>query len=598
MTTIKKISVFLKHNKLNYILAMFSVALATVFAMVNPLIIRTTIDSILLDKPIDQAFVYHIAKHIGGKKFFYENLWIIGFSIIFFTALRGLFMYYKGKLAAKASEDSAKNMRNTLYDHIQRLHYDDHVRSETGDLIQRCTSDVETIRKFLSTQFVTIGQSIFMLICSVTIMLSLSVKLTIVSMSIIPFIFLFSFIFFVKVKEFFTKSDKAEGALSNTLQENITGVRVVRAFAKEDLEIEKFDKKNKNFTDLTYKLIKLLALYWSTSDFLCLTQAAIVLIYGSYLTYIGQITLGTLSVFITYESMLLWPVRQMGRILADMGKAIVSLGRIYEVLEKPIENFESGKKDVSISGNISFKNVCFSYDQNKKVLDDISFDINKGQTLAILGSTGSGKSSLVHLLTRLYDYDSGSITIDGIELNEINKPYIRSQIGLVLQEPFLYAKTLSENIKIANQEATENDIVSAAQVACIHDVIQSFDKGYETLVGEKGVSLSGGQKQRIAIARTIINNSPILIFDDSLSAVDTETDINIRTALKSVNGDATKIIISHRISSILEADLILVLEDGKIIESGNHKELIASKGVYHRIYNLQNNFDDKFALSV
>ncbi|MCT4663037.1 MAG: ABC transporter ATP-binding protein/permease [Tissierellales bacterium] len=598
MTTIKKISVFLKRNKLRYLLAMGAVALATLFSMINPLIIRTTIDSILLDKPLESGIITDVINYIGGIDFLYDNLWIIGFIIIFFTAIRGFFMYYKGKLAAQASEDSARQMREALYDHLQRLPYDNHVKAETGDLIQRCTSDVETIRKFLATQFVTIGQAVFMLICSIAIMLSLNVKLTLVAMSIVPFIFLFSFIFFVKVKEFFSKSDEAEGKLSTTLQENITGVRVVRAFAKEELEIDKFDEKNKNFTDLTYKLIKLLAIYWSSSDFLCLTQAAIVLVYGSYLTYIGEITLGTLSVFITYENMLLWPVRQMGRILADMGKATVSLGRIHDILEIPAEDFETGKKDVNVNGNITFDNVCFSYDDDSDVLNNISFKIKAGQTLAILGSTGSGKSSLVHLLTRLYDYKSGSIKIDGVELNSFNKPFIRKQIGLVLQEPFLYAKTLSENIKIARPNATEEEIIAAAQIACVHDVIEGFDKSYDTLVGEKGVSLSGGQKQRVAIARTILTNCPILIFDDSLSAVDTETDLNIRTALQSVNRNATKIIISHRVSSLSEADLILVLENGKIMESGNHEELIANKGIYHRIHNLQNNLDDELPLSV
>jgi len=598
MHSFKKLMNFMTGNKLLYIFAIIAVGIATVFSTIIPLLIKFTLDSILNSNPIDNSILAYLTNLIGGTDYIFKNIWLIGLSIIVLTIFRGYFMYLKGKLAAQASENTAKNMRNVLYNHLQRLPYDYHVKSETGDLIQRCTSDIETIRRFLATQFVTLGQAIFMLFITLAVMLSLNTKLTLVAMIIVPFIFAFSLIFFQKVKTAFTNSDEAEGRMSTSLQENLTGMRVVRAFARESYEIDKFDKKNKEFTDLNYKLVRLFAFYWSFSDLLCLSQAAIVLIYGSWLTHTGVISLGTLTVFITYESMLLWPVRQMGRILADMGKATVSLKRIQHILDEPLEDLESGDSNHKILGSIEFKNVSFSYDNKVSVLNNISFKVKSGQTLAILGPTGSGKSSLVHLLTRLYDYSDGSILIDGINIRDINKSYLRKNIGLILQEPFLYAKTIGENIKIAKRNASHTELISSAQIACVHDVIEEFDKGYDTLVGEKGVSLSGGQKQRIAIARTLINDCPVIIFDDSLSAVDTETDINIRTALKSVNKSASKIIISHRVSSLSEADLILVLDKGEIIESGTHDSLINNKGLYHRVWNLQNNFDENLKTSV
>lgn len=296
--------------------------------------------------------------------------------------------------------------------------------------------------------------------------------------------------------------------------------------------------------------------------------------------------------FVSYINMLVWPVRQMGRTLTDMGKAFVSLGRIEGILNESIEILDENGIKPEIKGNIEFKSVSFEYEKGKPVLSDVSFNIKAGETIALIGPTGSGKSSLVHLLPRLYEYTSGSILIDGVELNTIDKSWVRKNIGLVLQEPFLYAKTIRENIKLANPTMEDEKVIKAAKTASIHNDITSFEEGYETLVGERGVSLSGGQKQRMAIARTIINECPVVIFDDSLSAVDTETDISIRTALKKRKDKATTIIISHRISTVSEADMILVIDKGKIIQRGTHSSLIAEEGLYKRVYTIQNSLDD------
>lgn len=592
MSDYKQIKVFMKGNYAIYIFSIISVVFTTILSLVNPLIIKTTIDSIFGDKPINNIFIQNLIKSIGGTDYLISHLYIIGFSLVFFAVLGGFFNFLKGRLSAAASENGAKNMRDKLYAHIQYLSFESHSKLESGDLIQRCTSDLETIRKFLATQFVAMGQAISTLIVSIAVMFYLDVKLTLVAMILVPPIFIFSFIFFKKVVSAFEYSDTAEGKMSASLQENLSGMRVVRAFARESYEIERFDKKNKEFTDLTYELIKLHGIYWGVSDTMCMIQMAVLLIFGSYMTYLGEISLGTLTVFITYEGMLLWPVRMLGRILTDLGKTKVSLSRIGNILDTPIESSPENALKPDLDGNIRFENVSFSYKENETVLSDVSFNIRKGQTLAILGPTGSGKSTLVHLLTRLYDPTSGSIYIDDVDITKIDKKHLRKQVGIILQEPFLFAKTIRDNISLSTNSVDENTISKYSRIASLHDVIESFEDGYDTLVGEKGVSLSGGQKQRVAIARTLITECPIVVFDDSLSAVDTETDLKIQNALKHLESNFTKIIISHRITSIVNADLILVIEDGAIKEMGSHEELTKNNGLYSRIWDLQSNISD------
>ncbi|KAJ51855.1 ATP-binding cassette subfamily B protein [Clostridium tetanomorphum] len=586
----KRLLEFLNGNKLLYLGAIFCIAIATFIGIIEPLVIKTTIDSVIGDKPIETSlFVEKLINRIGGRSVLVQNLWICSIALITLASIRGIFLFLKGALSAKASENIAKNIRERLYNHIQHLPYEYHIKNEKGELIQRCTSDIDTIRKFLSTQFVEMGRAIFILIFSISAMIALDKKMTVVAIGTVPFIFTFSFIFFSKIKNLFKQVDEAEAKMTTVLQENISGVRVVRAFGREKYEIEKYDKENENYTKLAYKLYVLLSNYWSISDFLCMIQIGAVLIFGIYFTVKRNITLGTLVVFMNYEGMLLWPVRQLGRILSDMGKMVVSINRIGEILDEKTETELCNEKMPQISGNIEFKEVYFYYEKNNPILKGISFNIKKGEKIAIIGSTGSGKSSLTYLLTRLYDYQQGSIKIDGIELRDINKKWIRKNIGLVLQEPFLFSRTIKENIKIANKEANEDKIIKAASEAAIHKVILEFEKGYDTLVGENGVTLSGGQRQRVAIARTLISNSPILIFDDSLSAVDTKTDKKIRKALKNRSKGVTTIIISHRIATIKDADKIIVMNKGEIAQIGVHEKLIKEEGLYKRIWQIQKN---------
>lgn len=593
MKEFKKLLQFSKGYKLLYLFGMLSIIISQGFNTIGPLILRTTIDSIIGDEPISSQYVSSFVNFLGGRDYLNSRLWILGIIIVLNTALRGLFLYFKNTAASKSAETIVERIRNRLYDHIQRLPYEYHVKAETGELIQKCTSDVETIKRFLGIQLVEVAGSIFMLIFILSIMFNLNVRMGLMSIVFLPLTFGFAFIFFNRIKKDFEAADNAEAKLSTTLQENLTGIRVVKAFARERYELEKFDVKNNDYRVLVNKLIKNLAIYWSLSDFLSLLQVALVIVLGSYLTIKGEITLGILIAFVSYVNMIIWPIRQMGRTLTDMGKAFVSIKRIDEILTEPIEVLVENGEEPPIKGKIEFENVWFEYEKDRPVLKDISFTVNPGETIAIIGSTGSGKSSLVHLLPRLYEYNNGSIKIDGIELNTIDKHWIRKNVGLVLQEPFLYAKTIKENIKLSDPTIRDGKVYEAAKSASIHDDINSFEDKYETLVGERGVSLSGGQKQRMAIARTIISDSPIVIFDDSLSAVDTETDIEIRRALRSRKNKATTIIISHRISTVAEADMILVIDKGEIIQRGSHKELINEEGLYKRVYTIQSSYDEE-----
>ena len=575
----KNIMKYLKGYRLAFFLAIVSIVVATAMQLATPILIKFAVDTVIGDSPA------------GNLQFlvdwFGKSLFSVVWLLVAINLVRGVFLFLKGVLSSYAAENIAEDMRNKLYRRIQYMTFEQHTKKETGDMIQRCTSDVETIRRFLGVQIVDLGRIVFMILLSVAIMLTMNVELTLYAVVLIPVLFVFSYVFFTKVQTTFKKSDEAEGKLTTVLQENLSGVRVVRAFGREKYEIDKFEGVNQNYKKTTYRLIEILAMFWSSSDLLTLIQSGIVLVVGAQMVISGEVTLGTLMAFITYESMLLWPVKQSGRLLSELGKTTVAISRIEEILNEPIEEDLPHEIEPEIQGRIKFENVNFSYPDGKQALKDINFEIESGKTLGILGSTGSGKSTLVHLLQRLYDYE-GSIRVDDYELKNIKKQWIRRKIGLILQEPYLYAKTVKQNIGIINKSYDDEDIAEAAKTASIHDNILTFKDGYDTIIGEKGVSLSGGQKQRVAISRTIIDQDKrILVFDDSLSAVDTETDMRIRRALSKRSKEITTLIISHRITTLAEADYIIVLDEGCIIQKGTHEALIKEEGLYKRIWDLQ-----------
>ncbi len=583
----------LKGKYIVYLAAIIAINISALFSIAFPLVLKTTLDSIIGNEPMNlPKWFLSLVEYLGGRTTLSKNLWFISIIIVLLTIGQGVFMFLKGKWAALAAESAGKNLRERIFDHLQHLPYEYHVKVKTGDLIQRCTSDIETILNFISNKFVDIGQIVFKSVYVLVIMFSLNTRYALYSTALIPVVFVITIVFFNSMKKIFRFADEAESRMSSTLQENVTGIRVVKAFGKENYEIEKFDDKNREYKERVYGIVRLMSNFWSSTDFISLTQLLIVIVLGTYWASKEIITVGTLVAFLSYIGMLLWPIRQLGEILAFAGQAFVSASRIQEILDQKIEFDPNDRLTPDIKGEIEFKNVSFSYDENNKVLNDISFKVNKGQTVAILGPTGSGKSSLVHLLVRLYDYQKGSINIDGVELRNIDKKWLRSKIGIVLQEPFLFSKTIKENISLAKSNIDESEIYEATSIAAVHQAIEEFEKGYDTLVGERGVTLSGGQKQRIAIARTIIANCPILIFDDSLSAVDIETDAAIRKALNEKSKDTTTFIISHRITTLAEADVIYVLENGSIVQQGKHGELINTDGLYKRIWEIQNSLED------
>lgn len=553
----------------------------------TPLLVSYLIDTVIHGLETPNTWVNAYASLFGGPLNIREHLIFGALMILWVTLIRLVTLYYRGKWNGVISERFTQRLRNDLFHHIQHWSYATHVNVKTGDLIQRVSSDVDTIRRFLATQYAELVYALSTAVVASTVLFSLHAQLAWIAIASMPILVAFGYVFFIKIQSQFTLSDEAEGTLSTILQENIAGVRVVKAFNREQFEVDKFDQANASYRDITFKLIKYLGWYWGGSDFIVLFQVFIVIVFGIIEAQAGRISLGEFSVFLAYEMMILWPIRQVGRILSDYGKMLASIHRIQEVLETKMEDVHSGSSP-KLSGDLVFDHVYFRYeDGTQDVLQDVSFKVKKGQSVAIIGPTGSGKSSMVHLLLNLYACTSGSISINGHDLQSISKQHLRKNVGIVLQEPYLFSKTIYENISLANPLASDEDIMRAAKTASVHHVISDFDQGYETLVGEKGVTLSGGQKQRIAIARTIVNQTPFLIFDDSLSAVDTETDTHIRAGLKQLSKNVTTLIITHRVNTAIEADLILVLEEGKITQRGSHQELLEQEGLYRRIVEIQ-----------
>ena len=583
--------------------------IATVFAIVfnflMPQVIRFTVDSVLGEKAFAEysflpGFFLNWLDALGGREFLRQNLILCALAAMICSVLSGISNYACRVSMAKASEGMIAKLRNKLYSHIQKLPYHWHVEHQTGDIIQRCTSDVDMVRNFLSGQLLEMLRTVLLLGLALWLMFSMNVKLSLIALCFIPIVMAYSGIFFRKISKKFQIADEAEGDLTADVQENLTGVRVVRAFGRQAYEIERFDRKNNIFASLWIKLGYLLGYYWGIGDLASNLQVMTIIIFGAIEAVNGTITLGDFIVFVTYNSMLVWPVRSLGRILSEMSKTGVSIGRINEILNAEEETDALDAVTPDLSGDIVFDHVSFDYHGVNPVLKDINFTIRAGSTFGILGGTGSGKSTLMYLLDRLYDLPegSGTITIGGVDIRKIKREWLRQHIGFVLQEPFLFSKTIRENIAIST-DLEQGDLLSkirrATTIAAVDDAINEFSQGYDTVVGERGVTLSGGQKQRVAIARTLMQKAPIMAFDDSLSAVDAETDAKIRGALKANTAGSTVILISHRITTLMHADQIIVLDDGKVVQHGTHEELSQQEGIYRRIYEIQGTLESELA---
>ena len=560
------------------------------FSLLNPQIIRYTIDSVFGSAPLAApAFISRLIDSMGGLPMLREKLWICALFVIAAALCAELCNLARNYTSLELGETVAWRLWNTLYTHIQRLPWSWHVNCQTGDIIQRCTTDVDNIRGFIQNNLSELLRTVCVFAIAVLMMFSMDTFMSLVAMSLLPVILVFSILYFRRVSVNFARADVIEGIMQAAAQENYTGVRVVRAFGREAWELEKFSEKTQNHANIWIEIGKMLGLFWGAGDLLSGLQLAIVVAAGVFRSVQGELSPGTFLAFYAYCNWLVWPVRQLGRILSDLSKTLVAAERIRQILAVEPENDPPEALRPEIRGEICFDRVNFTYGGGEPVLRDISFTLKPGETLAILGATGSGKSSLVHLLSRLYDLpeDGGLITIDGIDIRRIARSHLRRCIGLCLQEPFLFSKTIRENISAAKGSLEMAELQSAAAVAMVHDTIEGFANGYNTIIGERGVTLSGGQKQRVAIARMLAGNSPVMIFDDSLSAVDTETDARIRSALRNRVRDAAVIIISHRISSLMQADRILVLKGGTMEDIGSHRELIKREGSYRRIFEMQ-----------
>lgn len=565
--------------------------------------VAASLAATVLNALMPQIFRFGIDSVLGGSEYPYlsGHLWVLALLLILVAACSGISQYVCRSNTAKAGENFAKNIRDALFTHVQRLPMRWHDENQTGDIIQRCTSDVEVIRNFVVNQLLEVFRTIFLVVTSFAMMLSMNVKLSLITLLFVPVVVVYSVVFYRLIAKRFIIADEAEGELSTVVQENATGVRVVRAFGREKFEMDRFCQKNDSYAKLWIRLGTLSGLYWGIGDLITGLQVVTIIALGAAEAVHGQITVGEFVAFASYNTTLVWPIRGLGRILSDMSKAGVSFERVDYIIQAEEEPYGKEEKYDSVGKfDITFEHVNFGYENGENVLEDVSFSVPQGSTFGILGGTGSGKSTIVQLLTRLYELEDGkgSIRVGGVDIRKIPLEKLRENVGMVLQEPFLYSRTIRENIAAYDPDASIEEIRRVAKIACIDDAIMSFPDGYDTLVGERGVTLSGGQRQRVAIARMLLGKAPIMVFDDSLSAVDSQTDTKIRRALKECMREATVILISHRITTLMGADKIMVLNRGKAEETGTHYELIERQGIYRKIYDIQMSQDDRKEMEV
>jgi ATP-binding cassette subfamily B protein len=558
-----------------------------------------------------------------------ERLPWFSLAVIGLAALQGALSFLSSVWSARTAEGTILRVRDYVFDHLQRLPFRYHDHAKTGELIQRATSDIDALRRFYAEQAIGIGRIVALFAVNMVMLLRLNWQLGLLSVVVMPIVVAISYVFFGKVSKAYERYQEQDAIVSTKLQENLTGVRVVRAFARQEYEMASFERENWEKYLRGKKLLVMHSLYWPISDTLCAAQTLLVVAVGALMAIDGRISVGTYMAINGMVVWIIWPLRNLGRLIVQVSSGLVSYRRVVAIIAHEREDIEAGaaRLERPLRGEVVFDNVGFAYQpallvqeskgQNRQngakerddgrdavsesvteepvqILHDISFRCRPGQAVAMLGSTGSGKTSIVNLILRFYEHQQGNIWLDGVDLREIPAGALRRQIGIVEQEPFLFSRTIRENIAYgAARPVTDQEVEDAARAAAIHDIITTFPKGYDTLVGEKGVTLSGGQRQRVAIARTLLRDPRILILDDATSSVDTETEEQIREALSYLMQGRTSFIIAHRIQSVMDADLILVLDKGRIVQQGTHEDLMREEGMYRRIYELQSRIEQE-----
>lgn len=534
--------------------------------------------------------------NVLGTPNFSRQVPLVALSFIGLAIVQGIFTYLSGSLSGRTGERVAQRLRNYLYDHLQRLSFVFHDKTKTGELIQKVTSDVDAVRKFIAQEAVEFGRIIMLFFMNFGVLIYINPRLAFLSIICVPFTVGMSYYFFGRISKAYEAFQNQDGVLSSVLQENLSGVRVVKAFARQEYEINKFEKENSKKYGLGRKLLLWHSFFWPMSDIITGAQMLFGFYMGAVMTMSGEITIGNYIAYISVLIWLIWPIRNLGRVIVQMSQGLVSFDRVMGIIKEEREPIEVGDylPAERPKGEIVFEDVSFEYEPGQPIISNVSFKVEAGQVVALLGSTGSGKTSLVSLLPRFYDYTTGRILLDGVDLKRYPRKYLRDNIGIVLQEPFLFSRTIRENIRYSvGRDVSDADIENASKAAAVHDVIREFPGQYDTLVGEKGVTLSGGQKQRVTLARTLLKNPSILILDDATSSVDTETEAEIRGALKRLMQDRTTFIIAHRIQSVMMADVILVFDEGRIVQQGTHQELLKQEGIYRKVFDIQTMIEEE-----